>query len=128
MTIEKQPIGSMSEANGVLAKFLGLGTAEAAVTRHTQGETSVITLNEIGGTFGYGFGGGKNGENEEGGGGGGGGMTWSRPVATILITPNGVRLEPVVDVTKIAVTMFTTLGAIFMVVRRMRRTRRELRS
>lgn len=127
MTIETKPIGSMSEANGVLTKFLGLGTAEAAVTRHTQGETSVITLNEIGGTFGYGFGGGKSANNEEGGGGGGGGMTWSRPVATVLITPNGVRVEPVVDVTKIAVTMFTTLGAIFMAVRHMRRTRRELR-
>jgi uncharacterized spore protein YtfJ len=126
MTIETQSIGSMSEGNAVLTKFLGLGTAEAAVTRHTQGENSVITLNEIGSVFGYGFGGGKSANNEEGGGGGGGGTTWSRPVAAVLITPNGVRVEPVVDVTKIAVTMFTTLAAIVLAFRKVKQTQRQL--
>ena len=126
MSIETESISSTAEANGVLAKFLRLGTAEAAVATTTQGDNTVITLNEIGGAFGYGFGGGKSNEGEEGGGGGGGGTTWSRPVAAVLITPQGVQVEPVVDVTKIVVTLFTTLAAIVMAVRQIKRTQREI--
>ncbi|MGW8249478.1 MAG: hypothetical protein ACWGO1_02460 [Anaerolineales bacterium] len=48
-----------------------------------------------------------------GSGGGGGGYTFSRPVALIISTPDGVRVEPVFDRTKILLAALTTAG--FMV-------------
>lgn len=44
-----------------------------------------------------------------GGGGGGGGGAMARPVAVIVMGPDGVRVKPVLDVTKLALT---ALGAI----------------
>lgn len=55
-------------------------------------------------------------------GGGGGGFAFGRPVAAVIIEPGGVRVEPVVDVTKLGIALFTTLGAIFLAWFRMRRT------
>lgn len=49
--------------------------------------------------------------NGYGVGGGGGGLSTARPVAAISIGPDGVRVKPVVDVTKIGLAFFTTLGA-----------------
>jgi uncharacterized spore protein YtfJ len=65
------------------------------------------------------------GEEDEGtgfgGGGAGGGVSMGRPVATINIGPNGVQVQPVVDVTKIGLAFFTTIGAMLMMLGRMRR-------
>lgn len=89
--------------------------------------------------FGYGSGGGSGTEPDEGeavsenesqdergaagfgGGGGGGGVSGGRPVAVISIGPKGVRVEPVVDVTKIALAFFTTLGSMFFMLAKMRK-------
>jgi uncharacterized spore protein YtfJ len=50
-----------------------------------------------------------------GGGGGGGGGAIGRPVAAIVVGPNGVEVKPVVDVTKIVLTalgVFTATVAV----------------
>jgi hypothetical protein len=52
-------------------------------------------------------------------GGGGGGYTIARPVAAITIGPDGVTVEPIVDATKIAIAMFTTIGAMALMFARM---------
>jgi uncharacterized spore protein YtfJ len=105
----------------------------------TSGGYTIITASEIsaGGGFGYGIGGGVSpatlgetpGEKQEdsggGGGIGGGGGSSGRPVAAIIIGPEGVRVEPVVDVTKIALAVFTTAGAMWMMLGRMRRMSRK---
>jgi uncharacterized spore protein YtfJ len=59
-----------------------------------------------------------------GGGGGGGGFSTGRPVAAIIIEPEGVRIEPIVDVTKISLAFFTVLGSIFLMGFRIRRAAR----
>ena len=74
--------------------------------------------------FGLGSGSGSQGSaNPEntgsGGGGGGGGRVFARPVAVIVISPGGVRIEPVVDVTKIVLAVFTTLGFMAAMLRQM---------
>lgn len=56
-----------------------------------------------------------------GGGGGGGGRVFARPVAVIVSGPDGVRVEPVVDATKIALAFFTALGFMVSMAARMRR-------
>jgi uncharacterized spore protein YtfJ len=90
----------------------------------TVGDNTVITAAEVSVGMGLGFGRGSGGaadSNGEGGGGGGGGGSMGRPVAAIIITPRGVHVEPIVDVTKIAIAFFTTIGAIYMAWRSMRR-------
>jgi uncharacterized spore protein YtfJ len=59
---------------------------------------------------------------ERGGGGGGGGFAAGRPVAAVVIEPGGVRIEPVVDVTKLGIAVFTTLMAMFLAWSGMRRS------
>ena len=61
-----------------------------------------------------------------GGGGGGGGTAMARPVAAIIIEPNGVRVEPIIDPTKIAIAFFTTLLSIFMALGKGRRAAYQL--
>jgi uncharacterized spore protein YtfJ len=90
----------------------------------TVGDNTVITAADVQVAMGMGVGHGTGGTDESGGegsGGGGGGFSAGRPVAAIIISPTGVRVEPIVDVTKIALAFFTMLGAIFMAWRAMRR-------
>jgi uncharacterized spore protein YtfJ len=70
--------------------------------------------------FGVGSGSGTSGEQNpdkpsqgSGSGGGGGGRILSRPVAVVVASPEGVRVEPVIDLTKLALAGLTALG--FMV-------------
>jgi uncharacterized spore protein YtfJ len=104
------------------------------------GEYTLIPASEVTVSLGVGFGGGGGSspvkadepgaaasENAgAGGGGGGGGMAAARPVAVIVVGPGGVRVRPVVDVTKIALAWFTMLGAMLMMFGRMRRARRQI--
>lgn len=82
-----------------------------------HGDTLIIPAAEVlaGLGFGAGYGGGddKEGSRGGGGGGGGGGRTFSRPVAVIVASPEGVRVEEVVDPTKIVLAALTAAG--FMV-------------
>ena len=104
------------------------------------GDYTLITASEVGagGGFGFGFGGGMSpaansgeasGEKQENTGGGsgigGGGGSTGRPVATIIIGPEGVQVEPVVDVTKIALAVFTTAGAMLLMLSRMNNMSRK---
>lgn len=114
----------------------------------TVGDHTIITTSEV--TVGLGFGyytmGGPTeprsaiaresqeaeGEGQEnttggfGGGGGGGGGSSARPVAVIHIDSQGVRVEPVVDVTKIFLAFLTMLGSIFLMGAKMRRKARGI--
>ncbi len=101
----------------------------------TVGEQTLITASEVSISvgFGYGIGGRARPEPAEGevtgeenaqanslqsdrlyGGGGGGGGGGGRPVAIISVGPRGVRVEPVIDTTKIALAALTTLGVMLM--------------
>jgi uncharacterized spore protein YtfJ len=108
----------------------------------TSGGYTVITAQEIssGGGFGTGMGFGPSSpgaarteageetsatpsENPPSGGGGmgGGGGAMSRPVAAIIIGPDGVRVEPIIDRTKVVITVITAVLAMAAVFGRMRR-------
>lgn len=98
----------------------------------TSGQYTVITASEVasGGGFGSGMGFGlpraRRGEASEepagasagsapegaGGGGGGGGGSVGRPVAAIIVTPDGVEVKPVLDVTKVSLAALTAFGAL----------------
>ena len=138
------PLNAMAEAMDKyqeqsrewMDKLLGAAKPRAVYGEPiTSGGYTVVTASEVtaGGGFGYGFGGGseptsapgptpgQEQENVGGGGGiGGGGGSTGRPVAAIIIGPEGVRVEPVIDTTKIAIAIFTTVGAMWMMLGRMR--------
>jgi uncharacterized spore protein YtfJ len=110
-------------------QFLSAASVEAVYgSPIQQGETIVIPTAEVLSFAGFGLGSGSGsqaaGEDESentgsGGGGGGGGRVLSRPVAAIVISPEGVRVEPIVDVTKVALALFTTLGFMAAMISRM---------
>ena len=62
----------------------------------------------------------------KGSGGGGGGRILSRPVAVVIASPEGIRVEPVVDITKIALAGLTAMGFMVGMMFRMGRRHRAL--
>ena len=100
-----------------------------------SGDNLIIPTAEVLAGMGFGLGAGfgrgnKEDESQGGGsgggsGGGGGGRVLSRPVAVVIASPEGVRVEPVLDVTKIALAALTAGG--FMLATLARMSRRELR-
>ena len=100
-----------------------------------RGDHTIIPTAEVlaGVGFGVGFGSGEGPMDEDpenisqgmGGGGGGGGRTFSRPVAVIITGPDGVRVEPVIDVTKIGLAALTAAGFMMTTLMRIKRGGRE---
>ena len=68
---------------------------------------------------------GDGGARGVGGGGGGGGRVLARPVAVVIATPEGVRVEPVADRTKVLLALITTLGFMFSVLARIKKMGRD---
>lgn len=85
------------------------------------GDDLVITAASWERAGGFGFGGGgetaENGNVDGGGGAGGGGTSVGRPVAVIRITESGVEVQPVIDVTKVAVTALLSAIAVWKALR-----------
>lgn len=121
-------VTDQASANALIGRLFDVTRPDAVYSQPiSAGEYTIITASEYmaGMGVGYGSGGGLDAKEEPesggfGGGGGGGGTTLARPVATVIISPSGVRVEPIIDVTKIAIAMFTALGAIAMALRKMK--------
>ena len=142
LTPDFEEVDSSADAIDVVEltmdKLLDVANVDAAFAEPVDhGDTTIIPCAEVlaGIGFGVGYGYGRSsGAKEEGadpaqggedggggGGGGGGGRTFSRPVAVIVASPEGVRVEPVVDVTKIALAVFTVGGFMLAMLARMMR-------
>lgn len=132
----KESIPDQNAANELMGRLFSASRPSAVYGEPvTQGEYTVITASEVSVGLGYGYGGGggtgspeaqeEEGEAESsmgfGTGGGGGGGAAARPVAVIEIGPHGVRVEPIVDPTKIALAALTALGSMFLMMNRMRK-------
>jgi uncharacterized spore protein YtfJ len=120
---------------GVLQRLFDVANVSAVYSEPVQnGEYTIITAAEVSIGMGIGQGVGSGTEEEvtaageshtvsggSGGGGGGGGGGWSRPVAVISVGPGGVRVEPIVDVTKLGLAFFTMIGSAIFMMRKMRK-------
>ena len=117
-------MGSPGEAMETVGRLFDVAKPDAVYAEPVEsGEYTVLTASELLIAMGAGYGGGAGydpaadgDENEAasfggGGGGGGGGFATGRPVAAITIGPEGTRVEPIVDPTKIAIAFFTTFAA-----------------
>ncbi len=128
-------VKTQAEASELIGKLFDAAKPSGVFSEPVITDTcTVITASEVsvGMGIGYGIGGNVDGQaaeaeaspeedetptkqgDEIGGGGGGGGAASARPVAVIKITSDGVTVEPIVDVTKIALAMFTTVASMFV--------------
>jgi len=123
-----------------MKEFLQAGSVDAVYGKPIkQGDTMIIPTAEVLSLMGFGVGSGYgrgpsgdegNGENESeggGGGGGGGGRILSRPAAVVIATPQEVRVEPVMDVTKIGLAALTAGGFVLGMFFRMLSARSALK-
>jgi uncharacterized spore protein YtfJ len=127
-----------------LGEFLQSASVEAVYGEPIQdGDTLIIPAAEVLTVMGFGVGSGsgkgfsketKSEEDESdeisegsGSGGGGGGRVLSRPAAVIISTPGGVRVEPVVDVTKLGLAALTAAGFMVGMLLRMMNPRNALK-
>jgi uncharacterized spore protein YtfJ len=128
---------ALNTVQSTLDKFLTAANVDAVYGPPvSQGENVVIPAAEVLSVVGFGIGMGvgqgpnesENKGNGGGAGGGGGGRVLARPVAAIIMSPRGVRVEPIVDVTKIVLAVFTTLGFMATMLTRMNKRRLKLNS
>jgi uncharacterized spore protein YtfJ len=102
--------GLVSSIGDTLIGALGPADPSTVFSEPTKiGDDLVITAAawERGVGFGFGFGDGRSasGEAGTGGGGGGGGGSQGRPVAVIRVSPTGIEVTPLIDFTKIGITL-----------------------
>ena len=125
--IDAQIIHSQEQGFKVLDKLYHAASAEAVFSKPVKsGDYTVILASEVsaGGGFGSGLFGDKidKAEDQRGGGGAGGaGGSSGRPVAAIIIGPQGVRVEPVFDRTKALVGLLATITSVLVAFSQMRR-------
>ena len=143
VTIEKGQAQSLE----LIDKLIATARPSAVFSQPvTAGDYTVITAAEVSIGVGFGSGGGGGGSepaekaavegvaqdqpenNGYGNGTGGGGASAARPVAVITIGPSGVEVEPIVDATKIAIALFTTVGAMALMGSRMSKMGRKTRA
>jgi uncharacterized spore protein YtfJ len=137
---------SQKMAVGAVEKLFKVTEPGAVFSEPISAEgITVITASEVAVGMGYGYGIGsgtgtgrmdQEEESEEesesqretsgvGGGGGGGGFSAGRPVAVVSVGPGGVRVDPVVDATKIGLAFLTAFGSMFLMLGRMRKASRR---
>jgi uncharacterized spore protein YtfJ len=140
---------SLKYAADMGERIFGAASNEAVYSQPiTHGDYMVITASEVtaGGGFGIGSGYGSTPKQQKAGeegvpegeqkdkaqfvggvasGGGGGGGSAGRPVAVVVIGPQGVQIEPVFDRTKLGLALLTTLGAMAIALGRMNRMSRQ---
>ncbi len=105
---------SMLVIENVMDEFISTANIDTVYQKPVKhGETLIIPAAETFAFLGFGLGsGGPERAGPSGGGGGGGGSTHARPVAVIISTPQGVRVDPVFDLTKVAVTGLATVAMV----------------
>jgi uncharacterized spore protein YtfJ len=118
---------TMDDINATMKAFIDSASVDRVYGAPVEiGETKIIPAAENLVIMGFGAGGGygtsgiESDEEEPdkgegvgegiGAGGGGGGRTLSRPVAVVIASPAGVRIEPVADRTKVIMAAITAAG------------------
>lgn len=122
--MNQQMDDSGTRVGEMLAAFIGPATPSAVFSEPQKvGEDLVFTASAFERGGGFGFGGGEDTDQEKGSrsggqGGGGGGGAQGRPVAVIRIGPAGIEVRPVMDLTKIGITVLGTVVSLVAALRK----------
>jgi uncharacterized spore protein YtfJ len=105
---EPVPVGTQADVeriratmNSGLDRLMSVSADRVFADPVRVGDRVVIPAASIEFSGGFGFG----GDTQSNGGGGGGGHQAGRPVAVIEVGPDGVRVKPVIDLTKVGLTV-----------------------
>jgi len=133
--IEGQKTGEpiMGTLDQVMRRLLDVARVDTVFGQPVErGNTIIIPCSEMSVGLGLGGGGGFNATSEQsnqpgggGSGGGGGGGANARPVAVIVMSQEGVRIEPIIDLTKIALASLTTGAFVLFWLSRLGRATRD---
>jgi uncharacterized spore protein YtfJ len=99
-----------------VASMLDASAARVYADPVQIGDRVVITAAAFESAGGFGYGAATEGDGD--GGGGGGGYGNGRPVAVIEAGPDGVRVRPVIDLTRIGVTLVAAALTVWRATRR----------
>ena len=130
ITEDKVQVPLVDPTEQALSRLVATARADAVFGQPVvSGDTTIISCSEIAIGMGMGSGSGPVDEkgNPTGGGSGGGGGARGRPVAAIVITKEGVRVEPIFDLTKIVLASLTTGAFILLWVGRLSLMKRSAR-
>lgn len=130
ITDENVQVAPIDPTEQALSKLVITASADAVFGEPVViGNTTVIPCSEVALGMGMGSGGGPKDENgnSTGSGSGGGGGARGRPVAAIVITQDGVHVEPIFDTTKIILASLTTGTFILLWIGRLFLMRRSSR-
>ena len=132
MAVEQNPQEVMTNntVEQVLGRLVGVARADAVFGQPMErGDSIVIPCSEVSVGMGFGMGMGGGGEQQQGqgsgGGAGAGGTSKGRPIAAIIVSPEGVRVEPIVDVTKVVLASLTTGAFMLLWLARLSRVARK---
>ncbi len=106
-----RPTTTNQTVEQAINQLMSVARADAVFGQPAErGNTIVIPCSEVSVGMGFGSGGGPIDEkgNSTGGGYGLGGGARGRPIAAIVITDEGVRVEPIMDMTKIVLAALST--------------------
>lgn len=121
---------ALQKTGDFIDKMVEAASAEAVFgTPIERGETTIIPCCEVMAGGGMGLGGGpapagEGGKTALGWGTGTGGGSSARPIALIVVSPDGVKVEPIVDATKVALAGLTTVGFMLLWLARLNFRRR----
>ena len=113
ITEEKAQASLVDPTGQTLGRLVTTARADAIFGQAVvNGDITVIPCSEVVVGMGMGSGSGPVDEkgNPTGGGSGGGGGARGRPVAAIIITKEGVHVEPIFDLTRIVLASLTTVA------------------
>jgi uncharacterized spore protein YtfJ len=118
---EPVPVGTPSDVeriratmNSGLDRLMSVSADRVYAEPVRAGDRVVIPAASIEFSGGFGFG----GDTASNGGGGGGGHHTGRPVAVVEVSPDGVRVRPVVDFTKVGLTLLAAALAVWRATRK----------
>lgn len=119
-------IEAVRVAGRMMDDLMRPGRVDAAFGQpQTIGDRTIIPVARVGsgGGFGVGLGGEpvSQGRNVIGSGGGGGGGAMANPMAVIVVTPEEVRVQPIIDVTQLGLAALASFAfSFFWIVRLVR--------
>jgi uncharacterized spore protein YtfJ len=130
ITEEKAKVPTTESVEQVLGRLASTARADTIFGEPVErGDFTVIPCSEVAVGMGMGSGSGPVDAqgNKTGSGSGGGGGATGRPIAAIVISKDGVRVEPILDFTKIVLAAFSTGAFLLFWIGRLSRVGRSVK-
>jgi uncharacterized spore protein YtfJ len=123
-----RPTTTNQTVEQIMSQLVNVARADTVFGQPMErGNATVIPCSEVSVGLGLGSGSGPIDEkgNSTGGGYGAGGGARGRPIAAIIITQEGARVEPIMDMTKISLAALSTVAFMLLWLGRLSRATRS---